>query len=228
MSQLDQLNEAYDGFAGGSNAPVIYGGAGVMPIQTHGRNAIADMVDDDPVFDPADTRQIRQFVRFYHDPLRDEVMVEVRHPADETSILTTTAEPYHVRRWPKQWAAFQRQESDFAGQTMLTEVGWLEQGVAFALQGRGVMTLEMLAGVSDSNCDGLGLGGRQMRDRARADLARKAKLEEADGLEAALAAEKARNADLEERMAKLEAMMAGQTGQEPEKRGPGRPRKDET
>lgn len=203
--QLAELQDAYDGTGGRSFAPVDYGRAGSEPIQTHGNNAINDMVDDHPEFDPADMIQARQFVRFYRDKLTGDIMVSATTPGDETAKMEEVAGPHHVRRWPKQWAAFNRNAADFEGQTMLNDVDWLGEGTVFMLQGRGVRTVEQLAMVSDSNSDNLGLGGRQMRDRARLETAKKLKMQKAMTAAEELEEQRKVNADLQDRLAKLEA-----------------------
>jgi hypothetical protein len=87
-----------------------------------------------------------------------------------------------------------------------------------ALRDSKIFSVEMLADLPDNRLDAIGMGGRTLRDQA------KAYLEETKGNSQtnALIAE---NNDLKERMARLETTLAEIKAAEPEKRGPGRPPK---
>ncbi len=85
-------------------------------------------------------------------------------------------------------------------------------------------TVEQLAGASDRQIQGIGIGGVALREKARIALRNKMGAE----TKAALDAKDAETKELKEQMAKMQeqmaSLLAAQAPQE-EKRGPGRPPK---
>lgn len=80
-----------------------------------------------------------------------------------------------VERSPKyaqyepQVEAFKRQTGDhLAAGTPINQWAQIDVGTAASLKAAGIHTVEMLAGVSDTSLGNLGVGGRVMRDQARA------------------------------------------------------------
>jgi hypothetical protein len=79
---------------------------------------------------------------------------------------STPSRPSDPERFPRQWAAFQRGESGIKG-TLLAEWSEVTPSDARRMEILGIHTVEQLAQVADSNLDGLGMGGRIVRDRAK-------------------------------------------------------------
>jgi len=78
--------------------------------------------------------------------------------------------PSDPERFPHAWAAFlSGQDHDGAG-TPLDQVEGIAANDIRRLEINGVRTIEQLASVADAHLDGLGFGGRVLRERARAFL----------------------------------------------------------
>lgn len=157
---------------------------------------------DDGEFDQGDPSQARQTVRIYECELDGLLHVEVKAPGDDTTVYDEVLNDGHIRRWPKFYENFISGKDMYEGQTRIEEVGWLSENTRYMLLGKGVPTLELLAAVTDTNIEALGMGSRRLRDRARQELEKKAKTEVA--LTEVEALQK-QNEELQARLAKLEA-----------------------
>ena len=72
-------------------------------------------------------------------------------------------------QYREQVEAYERQSGNFAVQgTPLAEWGQIDVGTATTLKAAGIHSVEMLAAVNDSSLHNLGIGGRALRDQARA------------------------------------------------------------
>jgi len=76
--------------------------------------------------------------------------------------------PSDPERFPIAWQAFRAGHNMDGMGTSLTELDGITEGDIKRLELNGVRTIEHLARVSDNHLDGLGFGGRLLRDRARA------------------------------------------------------------
>lgn len=120
--------------------------------------------------------------------------------------------PSDPQRFPHQWAAFQQGVKAVQTGFPLAEWPIMTTQQVRDLNAINIFTVEQLAIVPDSALDGLGHGGRNLRDKAKAHLER---LQD-DAANARLASE---NADLQRQIDELRASIT-------EKRGPGRPKKE--
>jgi hypothetical protein len=164
-------------------------------------------------------------------------------PGVKETIWEEAVKEHHKQRFPRQWLAWQISEGLVGGVEDIP--GWklgewdelTEDQVRELLYMR-FQTVEQLAGANDRQIQGIGMGGILLREKARVALRNKMGSE----VKAELDKKDAENAELRARLDRLEKAMLGTatsatpTAAEPvpetevvvEKRGPGRPAKQET
>jgi hypothetical protein len=136
-------------------------------------------------------------------PIFDEIeMVRVFIPGDRLFTPVFPVADEHRQRWPEEYAAFKRGETRAASGTPLEHWPILTTGRIAEFKALNILSVEELAGVSDSKLGSLGPNARSERDQARAfiDLAMNG---------AAASAQAAENAALKAQMAGLQEQMAG-------------------
>lgn len=152
--------------------------------------------------------------------------IRIYTPGDKTKIVvrkavqeSTGGFPSDVQRFPQQWAAFQQGVQAVASGLPLEEWPLMTTGQVKALNAVNIYTVEQLAAVSDAALDGLGHGGRAIRDQAIAKL---------EGMkdESHSAKLVAQNADMQRQIEELRAMIGAQESPEAPRRG--RPPKERT
>ena len=122
--------------------------------------------------------------------------------------------PSDPQRFPAQWAAFQQGQKAVEVGTPLSEWPQMNTSQVRELNSANIYTVEQLAAVPDGALDGLGHGGRSVRDAAIRYL-------QAAKDNSYLTKQSAEIDD-------LRAQIAALTEQNETRRGPGRPRKEET
>jgi hypothetical protein len=151
------------------------------------------------------------FVRFYKNPVDGKDYVRINFPGDKTTEFNQPAREQDKVRFARQWEAYQHDESQIPeGHTRIEECGWINESRRSALKGLHVHTLEGLAAVSDAALPSLGMGARELRDKAMRIIADKTSNETLAGENKALKAQ-------------MEAMQQ-QIAELAQKRGPGRPK----
>lgn len=110
--------------------------------------------------------------------------------------------------------------------TPIEDVSFVHPSMVGMLKLKNIFTVEILAEVPDSVLAGLGMGGREMRDKAKYYI-------ESQKTSAPLMALADENMKLKARLEKLESMITSGPAQEvsapePEKRKPGRPAKEQS
>ena len=169
--------------------------------------------------------------------LPKQPFVRIMVPGDKTSEWTGVVSEAHKQRFPRQWMAWQISEGLVGGEEdipgwKLSEWGELSQDQLHELMYLRFQTVEQLAGASDKQIQGIGMGGLALRDKARVGLRNKMGAE----TKAALDAKDAEMEDMRGRLARMEALLGAVPAPdvvivpEPdavvvEKRGPGRPPK---
>jgi len=179
--------------------------------------------------------------------LPKQAFVRIMVPGDKTSEITQAVEEHHKRRFPQQWMAWQISEGllgndgDVPG-WKLVEWDELSEDQVRELTYMRFSTVEQLAGASDKQIQGIGMGGVNLREKAKIALRNRMGAE----TKAELERRDAENEALKDRLAKLEALLLGgggalitQPAGEPmsveplpeptmmeQKRGPGRPPKE--
>lgn len=127
--------------------------------------------------------------------------------------------PSDPERFPREWAAFQNGQDSNAEGTSLYAWPDVTPADARRFDLHGIKTVEQLAKVSDSNLQDLGVGALALRDRARLHLTGNTE-----------------NSQLRDQVNKLTDIVNALLGdraaseeqpEEPQRRGPGRPRNTE-
>lgn len=152
------------------------------------------------------------------DPNAEEIWEDVTHirinvPGNTTLEVLRPVLPEDKRRFAHVYAAWERGGAGHQMRgTPLATVG-MDPSTIRVMQAHNVFTVEDLSQVSDGNLTNLGAGGREWRHKSRQLL-------------------QARNPQTQDLQRQLEQAMAAiaqlqaQVGEQPEKRGPGRPRKE--
>ena len=149
-------------------------------------------------------------------PIFDDVeMVRIHVPGDQLNVIFTPVRPEHKRRFPLQWAHFQnKQDGDqrLAGKTPITEWPRVTPAQAAELQYLKFLSVEDVANASDSNLQTIGMVGGMSPYAFREAAQRFLSLATADSASSKqadeLAAEKARNTALAEKVSKMEEQMS--------------------
>lgn len=127
------------------------------------------------------------------------------------------------RRFPFSWQEFNRGEKARARGVPLQMLG-LDSPILRAFAAKNVFTIEDLAEVSDNNLQNLGLGGREMRNRAQSYLDQhKAATQSTVAIEAQQDVIAQQSAQLAQALAAIERLTEEnrKLGQKPEKKKPG-------
>jgi len=158
-----------------------------------------------------------------------QVFVRIMRPGDQLSILEVPARDDHKKRWPAKWLFFQMQE----GMVAEAEIpGWkieewdeLNADQVRELAHKRFQTVEQIAGASDAQVQGIGMGGLALREKAKIALRGKMGVEVKEELEKRdekLEALQAQNEALQKQMAEMAETMAKLAAPKPR----GRPKKD--
>lgn len=152
----------------------------------------------------------------------DREFVEMIAPGLAKSIPFEEVNDDHIRRWPREYDAFKRGMEPTTEGTPLEEWSAITASTALNLRAHNIKTVEQLAGVSDAVLQDVGIGGRDMRERARNFLETAKGNAPVEALQAALTRAQDETTDLRRQLGELAARL---DAQEDKKRGPGRPPK---
>jgi hypothetical protein len=160
--------------------------------------------------DEKDTAVPRFFVSPVHNPAlsdkegrpiyEDKEMVEVRLPGDKNFTWVGEVAEEHRLRWPAHYAAYKRNEQRATTGTPLEHWPPMTASRVAELKALNIFSVEELASVTDGDLPRLGMGGRALREQAKAYI---------DTAKEGAAASKlaSENAELKSRIERLEALM---------------------
>ena len=155
-----------------------------------------------------------------HPVFKDVPFVRIQVPGDPTTIIDTKVRDHHKQRFPRHWAHFQQYQSAAPVMgTPLAEWAAVTRSQADTLRAFGVATVEQLAELSDTQVQRIGMGGEQLRVKARAWLKQASN-------NAPAMADAARMAELEESNKRLQEQLAEVMAKLNEAPRRGRPPKD--
>lgn len=174
------------------------------------------------------------FVQFYLEAIKDEeASAEAGRPifndreyikiipvGDKNTVVCEPVTQEHKMRWPHQYAAFTQQQHQPQSGTPLEQWPPLTKSQVMTFKAANVHTVEQLSNVSDGNLTNLGMGARDLREKAIAYL------KNAEGSSGVLAMQDQLN-DAMKQIEALKNQLAGfksESDDEPKKRG--RPRKE--
>ena len=109
-------------------------------------------------------------VQFFTHALTGEDRIRIQAPGDRLKVLESPATEDYRNRFPQQYEAFKRRESQYAGQTMVSDMPWIDEATQFHLASFRVVTVEQLSMLPDSSVEKMGLGVRKLRERAQKHL----------------------------------------------------------
>lgn len=126
------------------------------------------------------------FVEFYVRPVRmnykseqagreifeDQEFVKITCPGAPPRVVERRASAQDKERFAQQYAAFKRQEQVVTQGTPLTEIPAIGKAHALTMKAAGIHTVEQLAELPDQALEAVGLGGRDLREKARAFLSK--------------------------------------------------------
>lgn len=126
------------------------------------------------------------FVEFYVRPERmnykseqagreiyeDKEFVKITCPGAPPRVVEREATAQDKERFSQQYAAFKRHEKVLVEGTPLTEIPSIGKAQALNMNGHGIYTVEQLAELPDQALEAIGLGGRELREKAKALLSK--------------------------------------------------------
>lgn len=136
--------------------------------------------------------------------------IRIMVPGDKTTEVVQAVTEAHKQRFPREWMAWQIEEGLIGGDGdipgwKLSEWPEIEPDTVRELLHMRFQTVEQLAGASDKQIQGIGMGGLNLRERARVALRNKMGAE----TQSALAEKDKEMEAMKERLAKMEAMLQG-------------------
>lgn len=197
---------------------------------------------NNPEFAGATNPDSRLACRFYSRPVKmdfdsqkagrpifkDVDYVQIFVPGDSTSVLDTPAREDHKKRFPIQWAHYQNKHGGDAREigTPLAQWPRITPAQAEELRALKFYTVESIAHASDANIQHIGMIAGMSPYALRDHAIRFLNVAAGDSVAAAAEAKakelEEQNRELAARLEALEAKLA-----EPEKRKPGRPKKED-
>ena len=137
------------------------------------------------------------------------IYVRIMKPGDPTSIIETPLREDHKRRWPDKWQYFQIQNGMIDGGA--NQPGWkieewdLSEEEVHRLKYLRFYTVEQVAGASDAQVSGIGMGGLGLRKKAQDACKARATAE----VRSELDAKDKVIADMQKQLAELTALVKG-------------------
>jgi len=170
----------------------------------------------------SDTHLFVEFYEYENDPYKGRPFVRIMTPGDKTNVIETFANDDHKMRFPRQWLAFQMKGSDEVAMLIGVPLSrWrqerpddLSEVQQAELQILKFQTVEQVATSTDAQLQRIGMGAAGLRERARAYLTGKNNSEAESKISA-------QQAEIDELKKQMQVFLS-------ERRGPGRPKKEET
>ncbi len=149
--------------------------------------------------------------------------VRIMVPGDKTSEWIGAVTEAQKQRFPRQWMAWQISEGLIGGEEdipgwKLSEWKEIDEALLHELTYLRFQTVEQLAGASDKQIQGIGIGGLALREKARVALRNRM----GEETRIALEADRAEKDDLKRQLAEMQGQMKALIAAS-EKRPPGRP-----
>lgn len=156
------------------------------------------------------------FVRFYSEPVelkaetekqgrpifKDMPHIQKLIPGDQKNVIERVAKMADMKKYPREWEAYQREERTGAIGTPLEQWPQITRSQVKEAKYLEVHTVEQMAQLSDASCQNLGMGFAELRNKAKAYL-------QAAAGTAQATAQEAENQRLRSEMEALKAQIAG-------------------
>jgi hypothetical protein len=155
------------------------------------------------------------FVEFYMGSVEDKLaseraghpvhvekpFVRIHIPGDAHNIVDTQAKPYYQQRFADEWRKFQDNQGQAIEGWLLKTWPIVNAAQVKNLEFLNIHTVEQLAGLTDSQCQKVGMGSEELRMKARAAV-------EAAKDGAVVAAQAAENKRLSDELEALKSQIA--------------------
>ena len=149
---------------------------------------------------------------------RDVAYVQILVPGNNKDIMDRAVKEEDKQRWPRQWAAYQNGQEQVLEGTPLGEWPLMRPAQIAQLNAVNIRTVEQIADASDAAMQGIGMGARELKAKAKAYLASAKDSKGAEALQDEVVTLKAEVERLTAENAEL---------QKNQKKSPGRPPKNE-
>ena len=151
-------------------------------------------------------------VTFYRCAQDGKDHCKVQVPGDKHLVVDDVAEDRHKTRFAREWAIYRQELDEFAGQTRVETVAWIDPATVAELKHAGIHTVEQLASVSDATISTAGMIGLlDLRRQARSHVEAKRRVAGYEPLQARIEALEGQAVEAEAarvRIADLEAQLA--------------------
>lgn len=153
---------------------------------------------------------------------KDVAFIRKIVPGDKTNVVERVAKDWDKQKHPKEWEAYQRSITESFTGTPLEQWPQITRAQVKEAKYFEIHTVEQLAEISDLNCQKLGMGFQELRNKAKAFLAAAA----GTANETAQAAENQRlRQEMEELRLQMKAVSDAAMSVKPEVESPKRGRK---
>lgn len=98
---------------------------------------------------------------------KDVEYVEIRIAGDKHTVINKKVNEEHKQRWPKLYEQFKADKEQRVDGTPLSEWSQLSASRIAELKALNIYTVEALSQVSDTNLQNLGMGGRDLVQKAK-------------------------------------------------------------
>lgn len=102
-----------------------------------------------------------------HPVYKEKDYVRIISPGNDKEIIHREVTDDDKSRWPREWAAYQNKEEVPVEGTILTEWPQISRAQALTLEGMHVKTVEQLAEINDQAISNMGMGFRDLKNKAR-------------------------------------------------------------
>ena len=93
--------------------------------------------------------------------------IKMKFPGDGKKVVERAVRDVDQKRFPRAWMAFEAGEAGPTDGTPIESFPLLTVTQVATMKHLGIVTIEQLAHVADNNLKQLGIGGQQLRDRAK-------------------------------------------------------------
>ena len=157
-------------------------------------------------------------------PIYEDVeFVQIITPGIAKSQPIEQVNEEHKKRWPREYAVFKDGLTEPLDGTPIEQWAGMTPSMCLMLKAMHIRTVEEFANISDAVLQDIPMGGRQLRDKAKAYVEA---IDTDAPLQAAIARAEAAEAAVASLQRQFDDLKANLPAEEP-KRGPGRPRKVE-
>jgi hypothetical protein len=102
-----------------------------------------------------------------HPVYKEKDYVRIISPGNDKEIVHRAVKEEDKERWPREWAAYQNREEVPIEGMILSEWAQITKAQALTLEGMHIRTVEQLAEVNDQSISNMGMGFRELKNKAQ-------------------------------------------------------------